>query len=1108
MKKRYFNSWLSLKSSHAKTLPQKKVFALLLAAACLSQGSALAETSFAKTSLYYSEKDMMLRDAIMQTVPVSGRVTGDDGQGVPGATVVVKGTTVGTATDAQGNFTLNVPDGNGTLLISFIGYKTQEVPINNRSTVNVTLASDAQALQEVVVTGYTTQEKRDIIGAVSVVEPEELLKTPAANVQQQLQGRVAGVATTGTGQPGAGAKVRVRGFGSFGANDPLYVVDGVPTFSINEINPNDIESLQVLKDASSASVYGSRAANGVVIITTKTGKSGAPKLNVASYYGTQVAPKGPELLNTQQYGEYLWRSAAGAGQAFGTTAPDGSIYGHPQFGNGTQPVIPTYILPSGAQTADESVYSIDPNNFNQIVRANPEGTDWWDAVFDPASIQSHQVGVTGGNENSAYAFSFNYFNQEGIAKYTEYERYTVRANTSATIANRIRIGENAQISYNHGNVGNTGGGESDIQHIYVMQPIVPVYDIMGNFAGSRGQGLGNSRNPVAELFRQRDNKNTNIRLFGNIFAEADIIDGLTARTSFGADYGSYYGRNFTFSTYERAENIGNNNFAERTDNYLNWTWTNTLTFKRTFGDMHDVTALIGSEAVKNTSRGVGGSRVGLFSTDPDFRVLNSGTSGLTNFSYGGLETLASLFARVDYGLADKYLFNATIRRDGSSKFGANYKYGVFPAFGVGWRISGEDFMNSVAAISDLKLRAGWGKMGNQLPVPGANAFSLYRTAVAGSAYDIGGTSSSATAGFDSDRIGNPNTKWEASTTTNVGLDVALWNNRLIFTLDAYNRRTNDLLVPGQAAAPAGVANLPFINLGDIQNKGFDINLTNTGDITSDFSYDVNLTFSRYKNEVLRVGDNDEAFFESYGARWQQNISRTQKGQPLGSFYGYQIDGFFNNEADMDAIEQAEERIGGWRFKDLNDDGVINGDDRTYIGNPHPDFTAGFNFTLRYKAFDFNTFLYASVGNDIFNYSKYFTDFNTFQGNRSVRVLNESWTPENMNATLPALDITDFFSNSVTHDYYVEDGTFLRARTMQLGYNLPAAFTGKVGIGSARIYLQAQNLFTITDYQGIDPDLGFINQGGNAATADLNIGIDPGGYVPNPKQYLIGVNFGF
>ncbi|MHC2992694.1 hypothetical protein OB13_14275 [Pontibacter sp. HJ8] len=1034
---------------------------------------------------------------VVQDQNITGRVVDENNNGLPGVAVVLKGTTRGTSTDADGSFRLTVPDGTGTLVFSFIGYATQEVSINNRSTINISMAVDAKALQEVVVTGYTTQAKRDIIGAVSVVETKDLLATPAPNVQQQLQGRVAGVTTSGTGQPGAGAKVRIRGFSSFGANDPLYIVDGVPTFNINEINPNDIESMQVLKDASAASIYGSRAANGVIIITTKQGKTGAPQVNITSYYGMQVAPDGPDFLNPREYAQYLYESYTNAGQEFN----------HPQYGRGT-PSLPVYILPAGAQTVDESTYSIDPDNFNQIVRANQEGTDWWDAVFDPASIQNHQIGLTGGGEKTTYAVSFNYFDQEGIAKYTDYKRYSVRANTSATIADRFRVGENLQISFNEGNLGNTSGGESDIQHIYTMQSIVPVYDIMGNFAGSRGAQLGNARNPVAELFRQRDNKNTNMRIFGNAFAELDIIEGLTARTSFGTDYGSYYGRNFIFSTYERAENVGSNSFTERNDNFLNWTWSNTLVFKRTLGEDHALTALIGSEAIRNSTRGVGGSRVGFYSNDPNFRILSTGGSGITNFSYGTKSTLSSLFGRVDYGFRDKYLFNATVRRDGSSVFGSENRYGVFPAFGAAWRISEEAFMGGSSVFSDLKLRAGWGKLGNQLPVDPNNAFDLFRTVAAGSGYDIAGTSTAIVPGFDSDRIGNPSTKWETSTTTNIGLDVALWNNKVGLTIDAYDRRTNDLLVRSQIAAPIGEATRPFINLGDMRNRGFDINLNTAGDITSELAFDVNLTFSRYKNEVLRVGDNDEAFFTSYLARWQEDISRTQKGEPLGSFYGYQIAGFFNNQSEMDAVEQDGERIGGWRFKDLNNDGVIDGEDRTFIGNPHPDFTTGLNLTLRFKGFDLNAFLYASIGNDIFHYSKYFTDFNTFQGNRNPRMLYESWRPDNMNATLPQLDISDNFSNSVTHDYYVEDGSYLRARTVQLGYTLPSTLTSKAGISSARIYLQAQNLFTITDYTGIDPDLSLLNQNANAAEADLNIGIDPGGYVPNPKQYLIGINFGF
>lgn len=1095
MKNSYCSTWMPGKSTHAKLLPHHKGLTFLLTASFLFTipASVSASASATDASFFYEKETLR----IVQEQTITGRVVDENGEGLPGVAVVLKGTTRGTSSDADGSYRLNVPDGTGTLVFSFIGYAPQEVPINNRTSINISMALDTKALQEVVVTGYTTQAKRDIIGAVSVVESKDLLATPAPNVQQQLQGRVSGVTSTGTGQPGAGAKVRVRGFSSFGANDPLYVVDGVPTFNVNEINPNDIESMQVLKDASSASIYGSRAANGVIIITTRQGKSGVAKLNIASYYGVQVAPKGPDFLNPTEYAQYLFESYTNAGQEFN----------HPQYGKGS-PSLPVYLLPAGAQTVDESTYSIDPDNFNQIVRANQEGTDWWDAVFDPASIQNHQIGVSGGSENTTYSVSFNYFGQEGIAKYTKYDRGTVRVNTSTTIAKRFRIGENFQMSYNQGNVGNTSGGESDVNHVYIMQSIVPVYDIRGNFAGTRGPQLGNARNPVAELYRQRDNVNTNTRLFGNVFAELDLIEGLTARTSFGTDYGSYYGRNFIFATYERAENIGSNSYTERNDNFLNWTWSNTLVYKRTLAEEHTFTALLGSEAIRNSTRGVGGSRVGFYSNDPNFRVLSTGGSGLTNFSYGSKQTLSSLFGRIDYGFRDRYLFNATVRRDGSSVFSPDNRYGVFPAFGAAWRISEEAFMSGITPVSDLKLRFGWGKLGNQMSVDANNQFTLFRTAAAGSGYDIGGTSTGIVPGFDSDRIGNLGTKWEASTTTNFGVDLSLWNNKVGLTIDAYNRRTDDLLVRGQIAAPGGEAIRPFINLGDMQNRGFDINLNTAGDITSDLTFDVNLTFSRYKNEVLRVGDNDEAFFTSYNARWQEDISRTQKGHPLGSFYGYQIDGFFNNQSEMDLVEQDGERIGGWRFKDLNNDGIINGDDRTFIGNPHPDFTTGLNFTLKYKGFDFNTFLYASVGNDIFNYTKYFTDFNTFQGNRNPRVLYESWRPDNMNATLPQLDISDNFSNSVTHDYYIEDGSFLRARTVQLGYTLPASLISKAGIANARIYLQAQNLFTITDYTGVDPDLSLINQNANAAEADLNIGIDPGGYVPNPKQYLIGINFGF
>ncbi|MBW3546023.1 MAG: SusC/RagA family TonB-linked outer membrane protein, partial [Bacteroidetes bacterium] len=691
-----------------------------------------------------------------QTQTVSGTVTdSQNGEALPGVAIRVKGTARGAVTDLNGAYTVEAA-GTDVLVFSFVGYVDNEVPINNRTSINVQLSPDEETLSEVVVTGYTTQRREDITGAVSIVNTEELMATPAGNVQQQLQGRVSGVTTSGSGEPGAGAKVRIRGFGTLGNNDPLYIIDGVPTQNVGNINPNDVESMQVLKDASSASIYGSRAANGVVIITTKKGKVGVPRITLDSYYGTQIAPRGPELLNTQQLGDLLWQSARNAGQD-----PQNA-----QYGNGAEPQIPDFILAgdqSGVMEGDPAtnpeLYNIDFSRpRHQIVRANKEGTDWWDEVFDPAPIQNHQLTISGGTEASQYNVGFNYFNQEGIAKYTGYDRFALRANTQFTVKDRLRIGENLQVSYNQSNTtpGGQGGGENAILQIYRMQPIVPVYDIMGNFAGTAGTNLGNASNPVADLFRARNNQNNATRLFGNIFAELDIVKNFTARTSFGVDYETRYGQFFQQRTYERSENINTNSLTERNDFDQDWTWTNTFVYKNQFGDMHDLTVLAGTEAVKNTGRGVGGRRLNFFSEDPNFWVLDRGDPvGQNNFSYINVSTLYSLFGRVDYTLANKYLINATLRRDGSSRFGSEVRYGTFPAFSLGWRVSEEGFMQDIGFLDDLKVRGGWGKMGNQLNVDLANPYSFYRSTPGASSYDIGGTNNAVVAGFDLDRLGNP-----------------------------------------------------------------------------------------------------------------------------------------------------------------------------------------------------------------------------------------------------------------------------------------------------------------------------------------------------------------
>jgi TonB-dependent starch-binding outer membrane protein SusC len=1041
-------------------------------------------------------------DLHAQESPVSGRVTDPEGP-VPGVNILLKGTTRGTVTDLDGNFSISVPS-DAILVFSAIGYTSQEVQVGGRSAINVNLEQDIMALQEVVVTGYTTQNRRDITGAVSVVKPAELLATPAGNVQQQLQGRVAGVVTSGTGVPGAGAKVRVRGFGSFGNNDPLYIIDGVPTYNVNNINPQDIESMQVLKDASAASIYGARAANGVVIITTKRGITGAPRISVDSYYGVQRAPQGPDMLNPSELGQLMWESLANAGQT-----PS-----HPQYGTGAQPRLPDYILagPSsgvmeGHPDTNPDLYNIDFNSpRHQIVPFNKEGTDWWKEMFRTAPIQSHQISANGGTEFSNYSIGLNYFDQDGLMPHTNYSRYTVRANTEFRVKNRIRIGENLQVSYNEFKGTNSGetGGESLVLNSVRLMPFIPVYDIKGGWGGTAGSGAGTASNTPAELYRNKDNRRTAIRMFGNMFGEVDILKGLTARTSFGLDYETRYEQFYGFRTYERAENIGSNSYTERNDYNLNWTWTNTLTYKANFGGIHDLTLLAGTEAVKETGRGVGGRRINFYTDDPLFRVLDRGSPvGQNNFSYGFASTLASVFARVDYSLMDKYLINATLRRDGSSRFGSESRYGVFPAASIGWRLSGEGFMQDVPFIDELKIRAGWGQMGNQLNVDRENAYSFYRSTPGNSSYDLDGTGNTVVQGFDMDRVGNPVTKWEASTTVNLGIDAVFFNSRLEMALDVYSRVTEGLLLRAQAPGTLGHATLPFVNIGDIRNRGVDLMLATRGNIGGGgFRYDVALTLSHYKNEALKVGDNPNDIIPGTVLR-NVEITRNMAGQPISSFYGFIIDGFYNTQEEVDAgPDQPQKRVGSWRIRDINGDGVINSEDQTFIGNPHPDLTAGLNFTIAYKNFDFNIFFYSVLGGDLYNNTRWWTDFNSFQGNRSRRMLEQSWRPgaDNSNALLPILDATDTYSNNIANTYLLEDGSYLRARTIQLGYNIPQNIGSRIGINNLRVYVQGQNLFTITKYSGIDPDVTTLGP-------ETGMGIDMGWY-PNPKQYLVGVSLGF
>jgi TonB-linked SusC/RagA family outer membrane protein len=1061
---------------------------------------------------------------------ITGKVTDENGQGLPGVTVTVKGAAgIGTITDIDGNYRFSVPDEheNGILVFSFVGYTSQEVPINNKTKVDVQLKTDVKALEEVVVTGYSTQTKRSITSAVSVVSPEELTSVPATNLAQQLQGRAAGVTVGTENTPGGGVSVRIRGYGTLGNNDPLYVIDGVPTKgNLNTINQNDIESIQILKDAASASIYGSRAANGVVIITTKKGKAGEPTITFDAYSGVERVVNTLDLLNTQEYGQYLWQSKRNAGVVNATTGnPE-----HSQYGDGSEPVIPDYIVPDGAMEGDPRVspenYSIDRfgdpefgRSVYQITKANKEGTNWMEEIFNPAPIQNYQLGAAGGSATGRYAFSLNYFDQEGVLLYNGYKRYTLRANTEFSIRDRVRIGENLQVALGQrqGSFGNQSEG-NQISMAYRMQPIIPVYDIAGNFAGTLGGNLGNAKNPVAQLYRSQYNGYTNVRLFGNVFAEVDILEDLTARTSFGLDGTGSQGKYFGDIDPESSEAARVRSLYESRGYDYSWTWTNTLNYHKRFGDAHDFTAFAGVEAIEAYGEGLNASRQRYFSNALDLRFLGAGdpTTSSNNGFVSTLWSLFSYFGRIDYSYQEKYLLQATVRRDASSRFVAASRYATFPAVSGGWRISEEPFMQGISFLTDLKLRASWGQTGNQ-EIGDFNAYTTYQSNPWANGYSLNGAPNGYGTGFDIAQFGNPNARWETSTTTNLGVDATFLDGRIDMSLDVYDRLTTGLLYTRAYDPKLGDARIPAQNIASLDNKGIDLAMSyNHASSSGDFTYSIGGNFSTYRNRVLELDpENPEEFFTGFGLRIPP-VTRSMAGKPLSSFYGYVVDGIMQSEEevqnhakfpgyyDSDVYINGEvvQGVGKFKFRDINGDGVINSDDQTFIGSPHPDFTYGLNLNFGYKSFDLTLFGQGVQGNEIFNYVRYWTDFETFQGNRSTRMLYDSWRPDNPDAKLPILDANDALS-SIPSSYFVEDGSYLRLKNIQLGYTLPENVLSKIGMRQLRVYVQAKNLVTITNYSGIDPEINLRHYGSGA---DRQIGVDEGAY-PAAKAFILGLNFG-
>mgnify|MGYP003131972463 FL=1 len=1055
---------------------------------------------------------------------VTGTVLDEYDVGLPGVSVLVKGTTTGTATDIDGKFSLNVPNDQAVLVFSFIGYAKIEQVVGNRSVVDVKMRPDEQTLTELVVTGYIIDSRRETTGAIATVDPKDLTVIPTGNIEQTLQGRVSGVTVITNGQPGTSSIIRVRGFGAFGGNEPLYVVDGVPVQSTDFLNPDDIESTTVLKDAAAASIYGARAANGVIIYTTKRGRRGNQKLRVDynGMFGLTTPGQGLDMMNPQDFATFTWLAETNQARIDGRS-PN---YSHPQFGTGATPVLPYYINVGGAagvsgpfspQRIEEerAKYNIDPTKgpVYQLVRAaTGEGTDWYQALTRNAPLNRHSIGLNGGSESSRFFIGMGYQDQAGIMIVNNFRRLTFRANSEFDVTKKFRIGENFQATYRQvlGQQGGTGGrgvsdDENDILQAFRMPSIIPVYDEFGGYAGTAARGFNNPRNPVANRDGQRDNRNFNANVFGNIYAEYDLMEDLRFRSSIGGQYNNYYYWGYSRLQYENSENNSAFGYNEGSGFNFAWTFTNTLSWKKTF-DKHAFDVILGQEALNTgAGRNIDASGQNPFSRDPDFvnisnlpvstRQVNSGLFRGVNFY--------SLFGRVNYTFNDKYLFSAVVRRDGSSRFGANNRYGVFPAFSAAWRLSSEQFLQSATWIDDLKIRGGWGQMGNSNNVDPNNQFSLFGGTVGASSYDIGGTNSSAIIGFRRTRIGNPNAQWETAVTQNIGFDGTFFNGRLDVIFDWWRKDTKDLLftVPIPLTAGSNAA-APAVNIGEMLNRGLDLLVTTRGNLSSSLTYELTVTGSTLKNEIVSLAPGLEIITSVNPAYRGIRPIRNQVGQPLSTFFGYKVVGLFQSQEDVNShATQAGAAPGRFKYEDTDGDGVITPEDRQVLGNPIPDFTGGVNFTVGYKGFDLSAYLYTSIGNEVWNQSKWFTDFfSTFEGAAISERLKNAWSPSNTNATVPIVDRSSTFSTStVENSYYVEDGSYLRLQNVTLGYTLPQNLLQRWRIERLRVFASANNLFTITGYQGLDPAVG--------GDADLTFGIDVGNY-PVTRGYTLGLNVSF
>tara|TARA_R110000823_G_scaffold87053_1_gene194386 strand:+ start:4632 stop:7676 length:3045 start_codon:yes stop_codon:yes gene_type:complete len=988
---------------------------------------------------------------------ITGVVSDDEGP-LPGVNVIIEGTSIGTSTDFDGNYTISNVDTNAVLLFSYIGYKTQAIPVNGQTQINVTMSVDANALDEVVLVGYSTLKKSTLTGAISVVDVDDLNKARTSNVAQALQGQVAGVqVASSSGAPGGGIQVRIRGVGTIGNNDPLYIVDGVPSRDITFLNQSDIKTMSVLKDAAAASIYGSRASAGVVLITTKSGSAGKMKLEAEYWYGVQSASNLPTMLNAEQYintTEKAWNNTY----------------------TGANPY-----------TADRG-------------RADFGDTDWLDELFEGGSSQNLQLSASGGSENVQFLTSLGYYGENGIVVYDndKFRRLNFRSNINADLTDRLKIGTNVQLSSStQDKVPSTG--ESLIRFALLRAPVIPVFkdvndptyserdpftDMPFFTATGYDQGLNRTMyemvgNPIAQAYFS-DDQTRIFKTFGNIYGQYSFLKDkeLTFRSNVGVDLTFFHDKTFN-ENYGDDDGGGSaidqglgrrnrpNNLSERRGESLALTFSNTLNYNKSFGEKHDFSAMVGTEYVTQTESDIVASRARFPYSIDEFRYLSYGGEGLdeNNAGAGTESALFSYFGSTTYSYDNKYMITANLRADASSRFAENNRWGYFPSVSGGWTLSREDFLSEVDWLSDLKLRASWGQLGNQNIDNYTYAELIEQTE--GIVRKV--------------RYGNPDLKWETTTQANFGIDLGLFNNKVGVTAEYFDKSTTDILLPIGLPGFLGDLQPTIVNAGEVSNKGFEFSV-NFRNSEREFKYNINANLSTVTNNVEKLHPNVPNIVN--------NESRTVVGQPLDAYYGYRMEGIYQNQAEIDSqlFLEGNSKPGDIRFKDINGDGKISPDfDREFIGSSIPDLTYGIFLTGEYKGFDMSMLFQGVEGIDRYNDGKKIIDFDTRPFNYTTAILG-AWDGEGSTNSIPRVAFEDNGSSKVS-SIFVEDASYFRLKNIEIGYTID----GVQGFDSARLYISGRNLLTSTNYTGLDPE-----------ASDL---VDKGTY-PLSTSFMFGVNVKF